>query len=86
KKEKNHVELSNENEDKNTDYVSEFVDEWKEFSKRKTVEDTHTRATFLVDNELLKRFNKLAKGKRGFKSKLINKALSDALDKLEGKK
>jgi len=44
------------------------------------VEDTHTRGTYLIENDLLKELNKLAKGKRkGFKTKVINTGLKIVL-------
>ena len=53
-------------------------------NKKPTVEDTHTRGTFLIQNELLERLDALAKGqKRGFKTKLVNHALKEFLDQVE---
>ncbi|MBM0067979.1 hypothetical protein [Alkalicoccobacillus gibsonii] len=53
-------------------------------NKKPTVEDTHTRGTFLIQNELLERLDALAKGqKRGFKTKLVNHALKEFLDQIE---
>jgi len=51
--------------------------------KKKTVEDTHTRTTFLFRNDLVKRLDKLAKDKRGFKTMAINKAIENLLNELE---
>lgn len=49
-----------------------------------TMEDTHTRSTFLVENGLLERLNKLAKEKRnGFKTEFINTAIENTLIGLE---
>lgn len=59
----------------------------KEFEKRikkPTIEETHTRGTYLIRNDLLKRLNKLAKHQhRGFKTHLVNYALERILDELE---
>lgn len=53
-------------------------------NKSKKVEDTHTRATFLVHNELLDRLNKAAnKGGHGWKIKFINYAIQNTLNELE---
>lgn len=49
-----------------------------------TVEETHTRTTVLIRNELLYRLNALAKRKkRGFKTIVFNTALEVILDDLE---
>lgn len=76
-------------EKENTESVSNEVVQRSErkhqilsFKKQK-VEDTHTRQTFLVRNELLARFDKLAKGKHGFKTEFINYAIESALNEIE---
>ena len=51
--------------------------------KRPTVNDTHTRNTFLLENDLNKRLNKLSKGKRGFKTEFLNTAVRQLLDIME---
>lgn len=58
---------------------------YDEKRRKKTVEDTHIRTTFLFDKELEKRLSKLAKGKRGFKTMFFNEAIRSLLDELEGK-
>lgn len=58
----------------------------KQFTEKVTKEDTHTRQTWLVKNETIKRLDKLAKGKRkGFKTELVNQALESFLDQIEDK-
>lgn len=65
---------------------STFIDSIIEKEKKKTIEDTHTRSTFLVHNDLLSRMDKLSKKrKRGFKTELVNHAIKDLLDEIEGK-
>lgn len=65
-------------------FLNTFVSEFEEKQKKKTVEETHTRQTYLIDNDLIKRLNKLATKKgKGFKTALINRALATALDELE---
>lgn len=61
------------------------IDDLKEMlaSKKKNVEDTHVRTTFLLDAELSERLNKMADGKRGFKSLFFNRAVKNLLDELE---
>ncbi|MEC2865029.1 hypothetical protein P9Y72_18720, partial [Bacillus cereus] len=56
----------------------------KQFSKKITKEDTHTRQTWLIKNETIKRLEKLSKGKRkGFKTELVNQALEIFLHQIE---
>jgi hypothetical protein len=55
--------------------------------QRETVEDTHTRKTFIIKNELLKRFEKLQKKHgRGFQTWFINEAIQRLLIEIEGNK
>lgn len=61
----------------------ELLNMYQEKSKKETVEDTHTRTTFLFRNDLAKRLDKLAKNKRGFKTMFMNKAIEALLDELE---
>ncbi|MEK5645958.1 hypothetical protein BK138_34425 [Paenibacillus rhizosphaerae] len=57
----------------------------EQIEKRKPlVEETHTRDTYLIRNDLLERFNRLAKNeKKGFKMRFINYVLEKELDKIE---
>ncbi|MGH1111221.1 hypothetical protein [Bacillus paranthracis] len=57
----------------------DLMNEYTEKTKRKTIDDTHTRRTFLVEKELIKKLDRVAKGKRGFKTMAINKALKAIL-------
>ncbi|MBU8763748.1 hypothetical protein KM868_09600 [Micrococcus luteus] len=71
------------------DFVSRYYEE-VETQSRARVEDTHTRDTFLIQNDLLKRLNDLAaiekkKGNKGFKKRLINYLLEQELPNLEKK-
>jgi len=61
-------------------------DLFRERKKEKLrMEDTHKRETFLVERELMKRVDKLAKSKgRGFKTLFINLAIAEQLNKEEG--
>ncbi|MED0737848.1 hypothetical protein [Aneurinibacillus thermoaerophilus] len=73
----NELELSNN---------KSFIDSFLEKKKKATVEETHTRQTFLIHNELLKRMNKAARGReRGFKTALVNEAIKRILDEIEAK-
>jgi hypothetical protein len=57
---------------------------YDEKSKKKTVEETHNRATFLFRKDLQERLDKLSEGKRGFKTMFLNKAIEVLLDEIEG--
>lgn len=50
---------------------------------RPTVNDTHTRTTFLLRNDLAERLNKLSEGKRGYKTEFLNTAIAQLLDIIE---
>ena len=54
-------------------------------SNRKTMADTHTRATFIVENDLLDRWNALldSKSEKRIKNKVFNQMLREFLDKEE---
>jgi len=53
--------------------------------KRKKVEETHTRRTFLVKNELLERLDEFADrvNNTGFKTEFINYVMEKGLNELE---
>jgi|SRR5699024_8769999 len=53
--------------------------------KRKKVEETHTRRTFLVKNELLERLDEFADrvNNTGFKTEFINYIMEKGLNELE---
>ncbi|HDR3658539.1 TPA: hypothetical protein QCO67_005074 [Bacillus cereus] len=65
-----------------TDNITEqFLNQ---FSNNIKKEDSHTRQTWLIKNETIKRLDKLAKGKKkGFKTELVNQALEMFLDRIE---
>jgi hypothetical protein len=62
---------------------NEFLSMFEEKNKKETMENTHTRTTFLFRKDLAKRLDKLAKNKRGFKTMFINKAIEALLDEME---
>lgn len=66
-----------------SDLKADIMGAFEAKTKKKTVEDTHTRTTFLLRNDLLHRLDKLAAGKRGFKTMVFNKAMEAILDELE---
>ena len=59
---------------------------YKERTNKKKVEDTHTRTTFLLRNDLLNRLNKVSAKKKGYKTLILNKAVEAILDQMDGKK
>lgn len=65
------------------DVTNSLLEMYDQKSKKKTVEETHTRSTFLFRNDLQTRLDKLAKGKRGFKTMFLNKAIEALLDEME---
>lgn len=73
--------------DSHSSYISkELLNEYFGESKKKTMEETHTRRTFLIRNDILKRYEQATKGKRGLKTRLINDALEAMLDALDSSK
>lgn len=66
------------------DITNTIMSMYDEKTKKKTVEETHTRATFLFRKDLQTRLDKLAEGKRGFKTLFLNKAVEAMLDEVEG--
>jgi hypothetical protein len=39
---------------------------------KKTIEDTHTRRTFLIRNDILKELDRICRGKRGYATQVVN--------------
>ena len=62
--------------------ITELYDERK---KKKTVEETHKRTTFLLRNDLAKRLDALSRNKKGYKTLVLNQAVEAILNKLEKK-
>ncbi|PEU05183.1 hypothetical protein CN527_02240, partial [Bacillus cereus] len=74
-------EPENNNEHVHDEFTEQFLEQ---FNKKVTKEDTHTRQTWLIKNETIKRLDKLSKGKRkGFKTELVNQALEMFLNRIE---
>lgn len=78
-------ETKEEHEEENEHVHDKFTEQFlKQFTEKVTKEDTHTRQTWLIKNETIKRLDKLAKGKRkGFKTELVNQALESFLDRID---
>lgn len=81
------TEFENENKPETKHEHDKFTEQFlKQFTEKATKEDTHTRQTWLIKNETIKRLDKLAKGKKkGFKTELVNQALEMLLDRIEKK-
>lgn len=65
------------------DVVARFQEKYKEKVNKPTVEETHTRTTFLFRNDLAKRLEKLSRNKRGYKTQFINEAIEALLNEIE---
>lgn len=64
------------------DHISKMVEE--QTAKKKTVEETHTRLTFIVHNDIVERWEKYFRRKpRGFKTRVINQLLKAFLDSVD---
>ena len=68
------------------DLAGEIQGIYKERTSKKKVEDTHTRTTFLLRNDLMSRLNKVSAKKKGLKTLILNKAVEAILDQMDGKK
>lgn len=64
----------------NDDSKSSLLQELKAKGKKKRIEDTHTRCTYLVRKDLEKRVNVYSEGNFGFKTSFINYAIEAALE------
>ncbi|NDI36615.1 hypothetical protein [Chengkuizengella sediminis] len=58
----------------------EFLTNLNKKKSKLKVEDTHTRATYLIENDILKKINALSEKKeKGFKTEFVNFALMKML-------
>ncbi|MES5957515.1 hypothetical protein QCI42_29915 [Bacillus fungorum] len=79
-------EINEQQNENNPEHVhDEFTEQFLEqFNKKVTKEDTHTRQTWLIKNETIKRLEKLSKGKKkGFKTEFVNQAVEMLLNRIE---
>jgi uncharacterized protein (DUF4415 family) len=75
------IESKHTNETNSLNDLSKSINaKFEEKTKKKTMEETHTRKTFLIENELLKEFNRLTKNKRGYQTMLINEVLRAVIE------
>ncbi|MED1535491.1 hypothetical protein [Bacillus pseudomycoides] len=76
--------LSDENDVKEDNSLTSLMEK---YDKKKTVEETHKRRTFLIRRELINRIDQIAKDKpKGFVTDLVNTALDSVVKQLENKK
>ncbi|WP_411955619.1 hypothetical protein ACKXGF_14350 (plasmid) [Alkalibacillus sp. S2W] len=69
------------NSTKSTDSTEESKNKLSRFQDKQSIEDTHTRQTFLIQNDLAEELNDLSqKNKKGFKTAFINQAIESALN------
>ena len=55
------------------------------YQNKKNIEDTHKRATFLIDKDTLDSFNAIcANQKKGFKTEIINTLISNFVNSYDG--
>lgn len=61
------------------------LDGFAKKKKKKTILETHTKVTFMLENSLVKRLDRVARKQgRGFKTFFINQLMEKALDEIEG--
>ena len=77
------VEVSREEKEEHEDLSEPDMKQQLLSYRGEKVEDTHKRSTFNVKRDLIKRLDKLSKGKHGFKTHFINYAIESSLDELE---
>lgn len=74
------------NTEKTTDVLTKDSQGLKKLRQKATkqrIEDTHTRKTYLVRNDLVDRLEEASGGTHGFKIEFINYAIESALNELE---
>jgi len=75
---------SSDNETNNfTDFKTSILTKYEEKRKKKTVEETHIRTTFLLRKDLAKRLNKITRNKHGLKTILLNNAVEAIVKAME---
>jgi len=68
------------------DFKSSILSKYEEKRKKKTVEETHIRTTFLLHKDLAKRLNRITKNKHGLKTILLNDAVEAIVKSMEDNK
>lgn len=73
-------------DDAQNPFGESLINKFNEKKRTPTIEETHTRNTVLLRNDLHKRMLKLTKNRRGLKTMLVNEAIEAVLDAVEGNK
>ncbi len=64
--------------------INELDKTYKEIKGKRGIEETHTRHTILVRNDLSKRLDRIAKQRgKGWKTKIMNLIIEDMLNQFE---
>lgn len=66
-----------------SDFKKDILVKYNEKRKKKTMEETHIRTTFLLERSLAKRLDKLTKNKRGLKTLVLNDAVEAIVKAME---
>lgn len=75
-----------DSEDASNPFGETLINKFNEKKRKPTIEESHTRNTLFVRNDLHKRMTKLTKNRRGLKTMLVNEAIEAVLDAVEGNK
>lgn len=78
------VEL--DTEDATNPFGETLINKFNEKKRKPTIEESHTRNTLFIRNDLHKRMTRLTKNRRGLKTMLVNEAIEAVLDAVEGNK
>lgn len=74
------VQITSEDSTEEVSIISKVMDKKQ---KKKTVEETHTRTTFLFRNDLKERFEALLGDQRGVKTELFNAIMEEFIEREE---
>jgi hypothetical protein len=55
------------------------------YKKKERFEDTHTRQTYYIENDLIKQLHEFAGFEKGVKTKVVNDAIREHLKKIKNK-
>ena len=66
-----------------SEFKKDILSKYNEKRKKKTMEETHIRTTFLLERSLSKRLDKLTKNKRGLKTLVLNDAVEAIVKAME---
>src|SRR5699024_6243465 len=66
-----------------SEFKKDILSKYNEKRKKKTMEETHIRTTFLLERSLSKRLDKLTKNKRGLNTLVLNDAVEAIVKAME---